>query len=294
VVTNGFVGITNVNGQVFIQNLVSWFTNYVFVTQPCTQVTNAINNYRGIGKMQFVRVPDYDYLSGFFTQPITNQYTMVALTNGQYLTQTFRRVITTPDFLFRAQDLEIGPNSPPTHGATFTRDISLNQANELAGHAGPGTIDPSTTITYNEVGPDYVNQSLFALFGPVLANRWFIWGSFDGSTNTPVVYPNGQVANLAAEALIQISPPPPNLPTGMHGVAYTNTLAVVAGGQPPYNWVLTTGSAGLPPGLNLSPNGVISGTPTQTGIFDNIVIQMTDSTVPIARTVNLIYSLTIN
>ena len=81
---------------------------------------------------------------------------------------------------------------------------------------------------------------------------------------------------------------------GTNAVAYTNALAVVAGGQAPYTWVLTTGSAALPPGLNLSPNGVVSGTPTQSGTFDNIVIQMTDSTVPIARTVNLIYSLTIN
>jgi len=293
VVTNGIVGITNVNGQVFVQNLVSWFTNYVFVTQPCTLVTNVINNYRGIGKMQFVRVPDYDYLSGFFTQPITNQYTMVALTNGQYLTQTFQRVITTPDFVFRAQDLENGPNNP-ANGPASGRNINLNQANELAGHAGPGTIDPTTTITLSEVGPDYVNTSTFDLLGPSFADLRFIWGSFDGTTNAPIVYPNGQVANLAAEALVQIAPPPPNLPMGTNAVAYTNALAVVAGGQAPYNWVLTTGSAGLPPGLNLSPNGVISGRPTQSGTFDNIVIQMTDSTVPIARTVNLIYSLKIN
>jgi hypothetical protein len=294
IVTNALVGVTNINGQSFVQNLISYFTNYVFVTQPCTQVINAIANYRGIGKMQFVRVPDYDYLSGFFTQLITNQYAMVVFTNGQYVTENFQRVLTAPDFIFRAQDLELGPAGGPTHGPTFTRNINLNQATELAGHAGPGTIDPATTITFNEVGPDYVNQALFDLFGPNAVDRWFIWGSFDGSTNTPIVYPNGQVANLAAEALIQIAPPPPNLPTGTNGVAYTNALTVVAGGQAPYNWMLTSGSAGLPPGLNLSPNGVISGTPTQSGTFDNIVIQLTDSTVPIARAVNLGYSITIN
>ncbi|HTQ50481.1 MAG TPA: putative Ig domain-containing protein, partial [Candidatus Acidoferrales bacterium] len=69
---------------------------------------------------------------------------------------------------------------------------------------------------------------------------------------------------------------------------------VISGGQAPYNWALTSGSAGLPPGLSLSSNGVISGTPTQSGTFDNIVVQMTDSTVPIARIVDLVYSITIN
>ena len=294
IVTNGIVGLTNANGQAFAQNLISYFTNYAFVVQPCTLVSNAVATYQGIGKIQFVRVPDYDYQLGIFTQPITNQYTMVAYTNGQYVTRSFQRVLTAPDFVFRAQDLELGPAGGPTHGDIYSRNIVLNQANELAGHAGPGTIDPGTTITLNEVGPDYVNQSLFALFGPVEANRWFIWGSFDGTTNTPIVYPNGQVADLAAEALIQISPPPPNLPMGTNGVAYNNALTVISGGQAPYNWALTSGSAGLPPGLSLSSNGVISGTPTQSGTFDNIVVQMTDSTVPIARIVDLVYSITIN
>ena len=109
VVTNGIVGITNANGQAFAQNLISYFTNYAFVVQPCTLVSNAVATYQGIGKIQFVRVPDYDYLSGTFTQPITNQYTMVVFTNGQYVTRTFQRVLTTPDFVFRAQDLELGP-----------------------------------------------------------------------------------------------------------------------------------------------------------------------------------------
>jgi hypothetical protein len=125
------------------------------------------------------------------------------------------------------------------------------------------------------------------------AGRTFIWGSFDGTTNTPIIYPNGDIANLAAESLIQISPPTPGLPTGTNGVAYSNALTVVAGGNAPYTWTLTSGSAGLPPGLNLSPDGIISGTPTQTGTFDNIVIQMTDSSTPIVRTVYLVYSLNI-
>ncbi len=52
------------------------------------------------------------------------------------------------------------------------------------------------------------------MIGPSGASRTgFLWGSFDGTTNAPVVYPNGtSLENLANEAVIQISPPPPALP----------------------------------------------------------------------------------
>src|SRR5208282_5620333 len=82
VVTNAIVGVTNANGQLFAQNLISYFTNYAFVVQPCTLGTNGQGLYQGIGKMQFVKTT-FDSLLGQFYQPITNQYTMVLVTNSQ-------------------------------------------------------------------------------------------------------------------------------------------------------------------------------------------------------------------
>ena len=38
-------------------------------------------------------------------------------------------------------------------------------------------------------------------------------------------------------------------------------------GNPPYTWSLAAGSKSLPPGLKLSPVGVISGTPTKKGTY---------------------------
>lgn len=302
VVTNLLAGTTNPDGSFVVQNLISYSTNYALVVQPCTEATNAVATYQGVGKIHFVRIPDYDYQNGFFTQPLTNQYSMVLYTNGQYVTRWFQRVLTTPDFVLTAQDMENGPSSGWIHGNTVFRNVNFNQANELAGHAGPGIIDSPTTITYDEVGPDYENESspYFLLNGPDGAyGRWFIWGSFDGTTNAPVVYPNGtSITNLAAEAMIQISPPPPNLPTGAKGVPYNVAMTVVAGGDPgaTFTWTLASGSGGLPPGLTLSTNGVISGTPTKSDTFDNIVIQMTETgpNTPIARVMNLVYSITIN
>jgi len=302
VVTNFIAGATNTaDGSFFVQNLVYYATNYVFWVHPCTLVTNAVADYQGIGRMQFVRVSDdnYDYQSGQFITPITNQYSMVVITNHQYVTRYFQRVVTRPDVVFGAESLLVGSGNANLAGS----DVSDTQPNFIDSRgpnlAGPGIIDPTTStnisIIFNAVGPVYYNTSPSSMIGPDGAGRATLsWGSFDGTTNAPIVYPNGtSIANLAAEAFFQISPPPPTLTSGTVGTAYSVTLTAT-GGQPPYTWTLAPNSAGLPPGLTLLSGGVISGTPTQSGTFDNIVIQMTDSSVPSANVVDTVYSLTIN
>jgi hypothetical protein len=54
------------------------------------------------------------------------------------------------------------------------------------------------------------------------------------------------------------------LPDGIAGVQYGQTLSA-RGGQPPYTWSL--GGGALPPGLNVSANGQISGSPATAGQF---------------------------
>ena len=111
VVTNTLAAVINPDGSSIVQNLISYFTNYALVVEYCTLATNAPADYQGIGRAQFVRGRDdnYDYLSGQFIVPITNQYTMVVFTNAQMVTETFQRVATTPDFLFAAADQLAGP-----------------------------------------------------------------------------------------------------------------------------------------------------------------------------------------
>jgi hypothetical protein len=67
---------------------------------------------------------------------------------------------------------------------------------------------------------------------------------------------------------------PPTLPSGTKGLLYNETLTAT-GGIEPYRFIKKSGV--LPPGLSLSLNGVISGTPTQTGHFTFIVL-ITDET----------------
>ena len=64
---------------------------------------------------------------------------------------------------------------------------------------------------------------------------------------------------------LAIAPPPitvlpATLPEPMVGVAYAHTLTATGGGGPPYTFAVTAGA--LPPGLVLSPEGALSGTPT--------------------------------
>jgi large repetitive protein len=65
------------------------------------------------------------------------------------------------------------------------------------------------------------------------------------------------------------------LPRATVKAAYTATL-LATGGVTPYTWTLAPGSYPLPPGLTLSPGGVISGIPTKYGLF-NFTVKVTDS-----------------
>ncbi|HEY3931666.1 MAG TPA: hypothetical protein VGM58_04785, partial [Verrucomicrobiae bacterium] len=227
--------------------------------------------------------------------PITNTYSMVLMKNGQPSTVTFQRVITRPDILFMGENLTTGGNDVEFLLSEFSRTTpNFINSRAAAGLAGPGIIDPTTstniTVTFNTVGPLYANISPTTLTGP--NGRTFIWGSFDGSTNPPVVYPNGtSILNLENEALMQISPA--TLPNATNGVPYSVSLSV-SGGTPSYTWSLASGSAALPSGLSLSPSGVISGTPSQSGTFDDIIVQVTDSSYPTPLSVQINYSLTVN
>lgn len=63
----------------------------------------------------------------------------------------------------------------------------------------------------------------------------------------------------------------PALPNAVIGIPYAVTLGA-SGGEPPYNYTVT----GLPPGLTLSTEGVLSGTPLQAGAR-TITITVTDA-----------------
>jgi len=67
-----------------------------------------------------------------------------------------------------------------------------------------------------------------------------------------------------------------SLPNDRKGVPYPPTQLQATGGTTGYTWSIVAGSGALPPGLGLSPGGLISGTPTKVGTF-TFTVQVTDS-----------------
>jgi hypothetical protein len=79
--------------------------------------------------------------------------------------------------------------------------------------------------------------------------------------------------SCATGACPTITLSPPTLPGGTQGTNYSQQL-VASGGQAPYTFALTSGA--FPPGINISPGGLISGIPTAAGTF-NFTITATDA-----------------
>jgi len=291
-INTNITGLTNF--QSFTQNLLTYSTTHAFVVVPVTCETNTIALRQGIDRVTFER-RHYDSLLGTFFEPTTNYYVLNSITNSRIIPQRIQRPIQFPDLLLTAQDLASGPGAVPNAGA-IARNISFDTNSLFAypGLAGPGIIEPTTVFTYNKVGPIWLNADPAAyFFDPpgAEANQvpMLIWGSYDGTTNAPVVFPNGTtVEDLANQVLVYFTPPV--LPDGLLNQPYSATFSAT-GVNPPLSWSLAPGSAGLPPGLTLTSAGALAGTPTQDGTFD-FVVRVTE--VGTLRTVDRAYSITIN
>jgi hypothetical protein len=254
------------NSQFFTQVVLDYFTNHVFTYYQVDCVGTNVMLRQGMDKFTFLRA-NYDSLVGRYFQPITNTYYLVGVTNSHAVTNWYQRILTQPDFLFTAEDT----TDSATLGFRSGTAGNFNNGNANPNLAGPGNIEPNMVITYNKVGPllqnvystNYIQSGL----SEFTAVTNFVWGSFDGSTNDPVVFPTGaSIANLEAQILFQIVTA--SLPDSKVGNAYPPTQLQAAGGVQPYsNWTWSSGWPSLPPGLSLSPTGVIAGMPTKAGTY---------------------------
>jgi hypothetical protein len=285
-------------GETFTQTTVYGYTNRTLLIQPsiCNTVASPPALRQGIERVQYIRA-NFDSLLGQFFQPITNYYQLVMVTNGQRVVESYRRVVSQPDILMTAQDFSTTPADPVIGTGSLARSVpNWDSSQMLSGLRGPGVINPRYTITYSKVGPIYLN-------GPLVATNSFLyefnqtpslfqWASFDGSTNTPILYPNGtSIANVANSIFIQISPG--TVPDGNAGVAYNSGAGVTftaTGGQAPYTWAAPNLSS-LVPGMSFNPTTAkMTGTPVAAGTF-SFSVQVTDS---VNRVVNINYSITIH
>jgi hypothetical protein len=154
----------------------------------------------GISRIQMVR-SDYDSLVGVFFNPLTERFTETVRTNGRPRSQSLTRTVLAPDIIFDAADLQQGDATVGDDIVTFTTTgaTGWSSSDALDGVTGddfgPGVIVPSFRITFNTVGPAFLNlqsaNSFFLTEGSLSAQSQLTWGSFDGSTNDPIAYPVG-------------------------------------------------------------------------------------------------------
>ena len=294
--TNVITTATGAAGQTFSQAIITYSTNHVFAVDIFQCLPNSVAIREGVDKINFV-LSTFDSLLGQFFHPVTNIYTLTAVTNSQTFIQTFQRIVTRPDFLFSAEERNTPVNAEL--GTGFRSVPIYNQSNIPnngtigQGAWGPGTLSTPVTIEFNKVGPLLVNTYIPGFFLNGLSEPQgitnFIWASFDGTTNAPIVYPDGtSIANLQNQVFLQIAST--SLPEGVVGQPYTAQLQGL-GSQTPFNWQFIPG---LPPGLSFSASSVttvdITGTPTTPGVYDFSVI-LTDA---VGRTSTVAQSIKIN
>ena len=162
-----------------------------------TTTTNAGVNIAlrpGVDKITFA-LGKNDSTFGTFS-PITVQYTDTYKTNSTLQTQTTRRVLTQPDIIFQVADLGVDPLSGYPIMVRISGCVSPNWINNssLNGSAilsGPGQINPTVVIQLSSVGPYIVNENPYFLDQVNPYDVGWVWGSFDGTTNDPVIYPIG-------------------------------------------------------------------------------------------------------
>jgi putative Ig domain-containing protein len=168
--------------------------------------------------------------------------------------------------------IEVGPPPPPLSIRTETlpqalQGLPYNASLEASGGVGPyswnietGALPDGLTLTTAGVISGRATTSGAASF--VIRVRDSL-----GTSTTKSLF------------LIVSQPPPPlviqtiSLPETTAERAYSQSLQA-SGGSPPYSWSIASGSLGT--GLNLSANGLISGTPTSAGT-SVFVVRVTDS-----------------
>lgn len=151
----------------------------------------------GINKITLRQVA-FDSVFGQWV-PFTNRYTDTYVTNSVTLKQGIGRLLTAPDIVFSAADLGVDDDGDPfTYLRTDTANWINNAGTNTIGGGdgvitgGPGVIVPPVHLVFSKMGPHNLNQysGNSFLLDEEDASMGFVWGSFDGTTNAPFIYPS--------------------------------------------------------------------------------------------------------
>lgn len=163
----------------------------------------------GVDKIIFKQAK-YDSTFGFFID-ITNTFKDTYILNNHRVSQNVSRVLVQPDIIFDAGDLGLNDDlpTPILSRRTETAGSFVNNSALVPGggpdtiHAGPGQIEPGIFITFSTAGPYLLNAlgENIVFLDERTAYQGSILGSFDGTTNAPIIYPSGTVRDLERQVL---------------------------------------------------------------------------------------------
>jgi hypothetical protein len=160
----------------------------------------------GVGKLTFARI-GWDSVLAAATKPYAVTWTDRYVTNGVIRTQKLSRAITRPDFLFSAGDdgtiLHI-PNIDihSTVGGGFINNSAVNRIGTAGEQQGPGIINTGNELSLSKIGRYYINDTgVGSTQDDITTGLSVSYGSFDGSTNAIIVYPDSTSIH-AIEALV--------------------------------------------------------------------------------------------
>jgi len=157
----------------------------------------------GVEKVQFVKVA-YDSLVGALFIPRRYTYALPYVTNSRLTTLRVTRTITAPDILFTAADLVASPPVPfadPRYASITNAYVANNAPASPGGGVEASVFSPTLLVTFNKAGTIYYNYNPAFLDLGTAIQLWS-WGSFDGSTNAPIVYPTGSSLALMEEQVL--------------------------------------------------------------------------------------------
>lgn len=163
---------------------------------------------------------------------------------------------------------------PPVVIATQSLPDALEGAPYAFALTASGGLSPYTwSVTAGVLPAGITLDSVGNLSGTPTASGGF---NFNVEVSDSQPTPATDTASLNLTVIPELTILTTSLPDGTLGTAYAATLTAT-GGVAPYTWGVAFGS--LPPGVSLSPNGDLSGTPMTQGLF-SFTAGVTDSQSP--------------
>jgi hypothetical protein len=161
----------------------------------------------GIGIPRFVRVNSESRIGAFASNTVSfvDRY----LTNGTEVSEDLLRPLAVPDIVFDAGDLQQGDAFNLGYQTYFNTQqpwLTNGIATFGPGHYGPGVIatataTPSFVLTLNSVGPTFFSSYPNPM-SEVTSFQEFRWASYDGTTNAPFIYPQGETIQDVEDLVI--------------------------------------------------------------------------------------------